>query len=124
VVRARLDTRNKIIGAGQAAALLREERAHAVVIGYFDPLLAAHARRLAEIRPAHGGLIAVIDDPPDPVLSLHARAELVAALAAVDFVVMGDFPTAQEACPKYDERANDLALRAGLADRIRRNAAL
>lgn len=53
--------------------------------GYFDPLLAAHAQRLQQVK---GGapLLVLIADPPAPVLASRARAELVAALACVDYV--------------------------------------
>lgn len=59
------------------------------VSGYFDPLLAAHVRRLEELRQEHVGLVAVIADPAQPVLPSRARAELAAALACVDWVVVG-----------------------------------
>lgn len=35
-------------------------------------------------------LIVVITNPPRPLLPQQARAELVAALAAVDYVVLGE----------------------------------
>lgn len=58
-----------------------------VVRGYFDPLLAEDARRLAACpRP----LAVVIADPPQPLLPPEARQLLVAALACVDVVVLGD----------------------------------
>jgi glycerol-3-phosphate cytidylyltransferase-like family protein len=60
-----------------------------VVSGYFDPLTAAHARRLAELRSRADRLVAVVLDPPEPVLPARSRAELVAALACVDQVVLG-----------------------------------
>ena len=55
------------------------------------PLLAAHARRLAEI--ARGGaLFAAVTDAPDSLLSTRARAEMVAALAVVDYVILDGQP--------------------------------
>lgn len=55
-----------------------------VVKGYFDPLLAADARRLAACpRP----LAVIVADPPEPLLPLEARQLLVAALACVDVVI-------------------------------------
>lgn len=60
-----------------------------MVTGYFDPLLADHARRLEQLRSAGETLGVVIADPPDPLLPAAARAELVAALRAVDWVVIG-----------------------------------
>lgn len=58
------------------------------MIGCFDPVTAEHARRLAEIAAAGRPLAAVVVDPPDPLLSRRARAELVAALAVVDYVLL------------------------------------
>lgn len=61
-----------------------------VVSGYFDPLLAGHARRLAEIAAPGGFLMAVVTEPERPILPARARAELVAALAVVDYVVSAE----------------------------------
>lgn len=58
------------------------------VRGFFDPLLAEHARRLGQLRSADSCLAVVIEDPAQPLLPIRARAELVAGLAAVDFVVL------------------------------------
>ena len=59
-----------------------------VVVGYFDPMHAGHARRLREL--ANGGSIAVIvADPAEPILPARARAELVASLDCVSHVVIG-----------------------------------
>jgi hypothetical protein len=53
-------------------------------MGYFDPLLADHARRLSELqRP----VVVVVADPPEPLLPLAARQLLVAALECVDCVL-------------------------------------
>ena len=76
-----MDTRSKILpsAAGLSVGTL--------VIGYFDPVTADHASRLAELGE---GLTVAIADPPDPLLPARARAELVAALRCVKHVVMGD----------------------------------
>jgi bifunctional ADP-heptose synthase (sugar kinase/adenylyltransferase) len=56
--------------------------------GYFDPLLAEHARLLhAASEPDHL-MVVLIGDPPEPLLPSRARAELVASLAVVDYVVI------------------------------------
>jgi bifunctional ADP-heptose synthase (sugar kinase/adenylyltransferase) len=87
-----LDTRSKIVNPEAAADAAR--RAHAerkrvkLVSGYFDPLLAAHARRLAEIADPGGVLFAVVGEPERPILAARARAELVAALAVIDYVII------------------------------------
>jgi bifunctional ADP-heptose synthase (sugar kinase/adenylyltransferase) len=79
-----MDTRGKVIATTEAVRLAAEGAT--VVSGYFDPLLASHARRLAGLK---GGakLIVVIENPPHPILPARARAELVASLRAVDYVV-------------------------------------
>lgn len=95
-----MDTRNKIIDPGHAAAVvhqLRRDRAKLrIVTGYFDVLLAGHVRRLCEIAGGAGKLFVAVLDPPHPVLAARARAELVAALAVVDYVVPADKEAALE----------------------------
>jgi len=111
-----LDTRNKIVAWCDARALL-EAAAAPLVTGYFDPLTAAHARRLAEIAGTHGPLFVLIAEPPDPILPAGARAELVASLACVRCIVapppegeqtiLGAIPANR----LIREEANDLARR-------------
>jgi glycerol-3-phosphate cytidylyltransferase-like family protein len=60
------------------------------VSGYFDPLLAEHVRRLRECAKPGELLVIEIANPKAPLLPQKARAELVAALAVVDYVVLGD----------------------------------
>ncbi len=79
-----MDTRGKIIAASDALRLAAEGAT--VVSGYFDPLLASHARRLEGLKSG-SNLVVVIEDPPQPILPTRARAELVASLRAVDHVV-------------------------------------
>jgi len=76
------------------ARRLREEgKTLKFAVGYFDPLLAAHARRLKDARANAAALAVIIADPPRPILPARARAELVAALEAADYVVLpGDEP--------------------------------
>lgn len=85
-----LDTRNKILSplaAAEWARRLRSEgKSVAVACGFFDPLLAAHAARLERLASGGSPMLAVVTDPPDPILPLAARAELVAALGVVDAV--------------------------------------
>ena len=79
-----LDTRRKIVrpeSIDQAVPIT-------LVSGYFDPLLASHAAKLAEIRRPGRKLAVVVCEPPEPVTPLLARAELVAALKAVDYVLV------------------------------------
>jgi bifunctional ADP-heptose synthase (sugar kinase/adenylyltransferase) len=87
-----LDTRNKILTAAQAVAAVRrlheEGRSVRLVTGRFDPVLSSHARRLEELRDGSAVLMVVVTEPRQPILAARARAELVAALAVVDYVVL------------------------------------
>ena len=79
-----MDTREKIIGEAQARSLAA---AGAIVVsGYFDPLLASHADRLAQLKQSGAPLLVVIASPANPILPAPARAELVAGLRAADHV--------------------------------------
>lgn len=55
--------------------------------GRFDPMLAAHARRLVEMKPEGTVLVAVVSELELPLMALRARAELAASLGIVDYVV-------------------------------------
>lgn len=104
-----MDTRAKIVesdGVQNARTI--------VVSGYFDPLTAAHARRLIELRACADRLVVVVLDPPEPVLAAQVRAELVAALACVDRVVLGT----PERIDVHEERA-DLERRTALIAIVR-----
>ena len=57
------------------------------IVGHFDPMTAAHARRIRELLSETGLLAVIVTDPADPILPQRARAELVAALRTVDYVV-------------------------------------
>ena len=60
---------------------------------YFDPMLASHVAALEGWSRPEATLIAVVADPPEPLLDTRARAELVAGLRVVNFVVpLGDGP--------------------------------
>jgi hypothetical protein len=76
-----LDTREKIVSINSICALPQSTK---VVVGYFDPLWAANVVRLQEI----GRAIVIVADRPNPILSLRARAELVASLACVETVAI------------------------------------
>lgn len=83
-----MDTRAKIIDAARAAQLASEGAI--LVSGHFDPLVASHAQRLAELRAGlakdSAPLLVLIDSPGRPILPPRARAELVASLRVVDYV--------------------------------------
>lgn len=90
-----MDTRSKILGAQEARRELKD-KAVCWISGHFDPLLAEHVRRIQDCaRP--GKLLAVeITQPLRPLLAQRARAELVAALNTVDYVVLSDQPPSAE----------------------------
>jgi len=77
-----LDTRGKIADSAAGSEPV-------CVCGFFDPLLAAHVRMLAEQRVPGKPLVVRIVDPPDPLLPLADRARVVAALSMVDRVDPG-----------------------------------
>jgi bifunctional ADP-heptose synthase (sugar kinase/adenylyltransferase) len=90
-----LDTRSKIVSYQTAQEMLRGRPAR-WVSGYFDPLLAEHVRRLRECGKAGEFLVVEVINPDQPLLAQRARAELVAALAMVDYVVLGNGEPASE----------------------------
>ena len=84
-----MDTRSKIIPIEDA----RQRTSNSPTLwltGHFDPLLAEHARRLTERAAPGQTLVVEITNPANPLLPQRARAELVAALAVVDYVVLGN----------------------------------
>jgi hypothetical protein len=83
-----VDTRRKIVGAVEAAAIAAGGAT--VVSGYFDPLIAWHARWLAGFKKPARPLLVLIATPENPILAAPARAELVASLGVVDYVA--EFP--------------------------------
>ena len=112
-----LDTRQKIVPLDRALEQL--DRAYSVVVnGYFDPLTAGHVRRLRELHAQAGHLIAVVVDPAEPLLPARARAELVAALACVDCVVLEEAGLDPVANAVHEEEA-DLERRDELIARVR-----
>jgi glycerol-3-phosphate cytidylyltransferase-like family protein len=89
-----MDTRDKIL-SGQAAVETvcqskRLGRKLTVVTGYFDVLQVAHVRHLAAVRKTTGdGVLMVVLIPGGgSLLSHRARAELVAGISMVDYVVI------------------------------------
>jgi bifunctional ADP-heptose synthase (sugar kinase/adenylyltransferase) len=57
------------------------------VIGRFDVLRASTVARLAALAQPETRLFAIVVDDPSAVLGLRARAELVAALRVIDYVI-------------------------------------
>ena len=83
-----MDTRIKILNGPQI--LVGEPLALAT--GYFDVLRAEHVRDLAAAhrRAPHARLLVVVLRGPEPLLPLAARAEMVAAIRMVDYVLTAD----------------------------------
>ena len=92
-----MDTRTKIIGLDRAGALFSSlaGKGGGIVVarGSFDLLSAEHCRRLAGAKERGKYLVAAVyadKDPQETVLGQVARAQMVAALAVVDYVVICD----------------------------------
>ena len=81
-----MDTRSKIL---TLAAAMELRPPVAIATGYFDVLRAEHARELARMR--HHPFLVVVLPLADEILSQRARAELVAALRVVDYVVTAEY---------------------------------
>jgi len=81
-----VDTRTKIIPLEKA----RQLSGTVWLSGHFDPLLAEHARNLRHRAAPGQTLVIEITNPENPLLPQRARAELVAALESVDYVVLGN----------------------------------
>jgi bifunctional ADP-heptose synthase (sugar kinase/adenylyltransferase) len=81
-----MDTRSKIL---TLAAAFELRPPVAIVTGYFDVLRAADARELVRVR--HHPLLVVVLPLANEILSQRARAEMVAALRVVDYVVTADY---------------------------------
>jgi bifunctional ADP-heptose synthase (sugar kinase/adenylyltransferase) len=92
-----MDTRTKVLPrqeiASRLAALSANGSRAVTAGGWFDVLQAEHGRRLSAAKPENTRLIVfVYDDRPDRrgVLDAWSRAQMVAALAVVDYVVICD----------------------------------
>jgi glycerol-3-phosphate cytidylyltransferase-like family protein len=96
-----MDTRNKIVTGDSAVEIAcrvkQQGRKLVVVTGYFDVLQPTHVRDLAMAKrgaeggalDAEGGILMVVLLPKvESLLSERARAELVAGLSMVDYVVI------------------------------------
>jgi cytidyltransferase-like protein len=99
-----LDTRTKIVPT-------LENRELKTIVGYFDPMHAGHVRRLNELCLNGERIAVVIADPPEPILSTQARAELVAALDCVACVIPAGSAAdsiASNSSNVIDERSADI----------------
>lgn len=116
-----MDSRAKIVTGVDCRSKLAELRAAKpglrVVSGHFDPLLAWHVERVEEARRGAAGLAVAILEPPDPILPARARAELVAALAAVDLVLIPAGEQPPEASTLLEQA--DLDVRRSFIEQVR-----
>jgi cytidyltransferase-like protein len=94
-----LDTRAKIVDA-----LPEDASNYEVIVGYFDPMHAGHTRRLRELCGNGDRLVVAIADPPEPILPVLARAELLAGLECVAYVLTD---TSQVPSRAIDDRPLD-----------------
>jgi hypothetical protein len=89
-----MDTRAKILTLASAVETARrvkgEGRKVTAVTGYFDVVLAAQVRDLEIVRKSAGSgcLMVILCPPAQSLLSERARAEIVAGLGMVDYVVI------------------------------------
>jgi hypothetical protein len=112
-----LDTRSKIIAAGEAAQRLAEEPDLLAVRADLDPVYAPHAEALANFgRP----LLVALAERPGAYLSLEARAEMAASLASVRYVVKEQARFADE----IDLRPQEAGWRAALEEVVLRKCAI
>ncbi|MEZ5398109.1 MAG: hypothetical protein R2729_00485 [Bryobacteraceae bacterium] len=98
-----------------AGAAPRLEPGTVFVRGYFDPLLSAHVEALRRHKTA-APLAVLLEDPEAPLLPRQARAELLAALDLVDYVLLdSNVPGAATAA---DLCGDDLARRDALIHHV------
>jgi bifunctional ADP-heptose synthase (sugar kinase/adenylyltransferase) len=116
-----VDTRTKILTAEEAGALGRGSEQVVLATGYFDVLLAAHLRDLERVReslPEDAVLLVALGTPEQPLLDGRARAEVVAALAVVDYVVSLEKQQMERLLPVFPEQRR-VRLEAAHQERMR-----
>lgn len=68
-------------------------------MGFFDPLTALQAKRLADAATNGRKILAVVLEKPDSLLTVDARAALVAAVRHVNAVVIAESPDWRSVLP-------------------------
>lgn len=113
-----MDTRNKILTSTEAVWAI--PRPAVLVAGTFDVLRADHVRELEALRAQHpGSAVVAAVLPGNPVLPQRARAELAAALRAVDYVIPAELADAVDAAVAVNWESADAERFAELAARVR-----
>lgn len=100
-----MDTRNKIVDAVPADASFLK-----MIVGYFDPMHAGHIRRLRELCEDGARIGVIVADPAEPILATRARAELVAGLEFVSYVI-----PAGKIVPEFPDMIDERGADAGRA---------
>jgi bifunctional ADP-heptose synthase (sugar kinase/adenylyltransferase) len=113
-----MDTRAKIIDLASAARLRSPGVRLKLIAGYFDVLTPDLVRRLRSLSDG-ARLIAVVLDPPKPLLPAQARAELAAALSMIDYVLS---PRRESLEKAIEQIQPDEVVREDLADGKRSQA--
>jgi hypothetical protein len=90
-----VDTREKIRNLEDVRETLSRD-AWTVAAGFFDPMTAEAAERIAGLTAAGRNLLVVIRSRDNELLSVEARAIMVAALRAVDAVLIETSPEWRE----------------------------
>ncbi|HYO81358.1 MAG TPA: hypothetical protein VES20_08165 [Bryobacteraceae bacterium] len=114
-----MDTRQKVV---QSLRLPHDARPVRFVLGYFDPVVAEHARVLDAVCRPGEFVVAVVDDPPEPLLDRPARLDMAASLGAVHQVLPVDGTSELPEAQVSDLRPQHLAIRDRLMQRVRQRA--
>ena len=97
-----MDTRSKIKPLKNLYSVLAGSK-WAAIVGYFDPLTATQAKRLADAERDGRKVLAIVLIAPDSLLPADARAALVAAVRSVSAVVIAESQQWRSAIPhQYD----------------------
>jgi bifunctional ADP-heptose synthase (sugar kinase/adenylyltransferase) len=81
--------------AAAAASAIGTPARIRIITGHFDPVHADHARRLRALRDGSCTVV-VLTDSDQPISPQRVRAEVVAGLASVDYVVITDGASVEE----------------------------
>lgn len=108
-----MDTRSKVLSLDAA---LRLSRPAALATGYFEVLRVEDAR---ELEQAGRPLLAVVLRHTEELAAAAARAEMVAAIRVVDYVVIADHDDLNELIARL-QPVRVVRLEAAHAGRIRR----